>query len=103
MPDSLGPHGLSPTSLLYPWNFPGKNPGVGSHFLLQGIFLTQGSNPHLLSLLHWQGGSLPLAPPGKPEGGPGHWIDLRKSICRSQLPYFLFPETDLPKNYLSNG
>ena len=34
------------------------------HFLLQGIFL-QGSNPHLLCLLHWQAGSLPLAPPGK--------------------------------------
>ena len=29
-------------------DFPGKNTGVGSHFLLQGIFLTQGSNPHLL-------------------------------------------------------
>ena len=35
-------------------------------FLLWGIFLTQGSNPCLLSLLHWQGDSLPLAPPGKP-------------------------------------
>ena len=29
------------------------------------IFLTQGSNPRLLLLLHWQLGSLPLAPPGK--------------------------------------
>ena len=44
---------------------PGKNTGVGCHFLLQGIFPTQGSNPHLLGLLHWQEGSLPLAPPGK--------------------------------------
>ena len=40
-----------------PWNFPGKNTGLGCHFLLQGIFLTQGSNP---SLLHWQEDSLPL-------------------------------------------
>ena len=32
--------------------------------LLQGIFLTQGSNPHVLCLLHWQVGPLPLAPPG---------------------------------------
>ena len=32
-------------------------------FLLQGIFLTQGLNP---GLLHWQEGSLPLVPPGKP-------------------------------------
>ena len=35
------------------------------HALLQGIFLTQGSNPRLLRLLHWQAGSLPLAPSGK--------------------------------------
>ena len=34
--------------------------------LLQGIFLTQESNLPLLCLLHWQAGSLPLAPPGKP-------------------------------------
>ena len=34
--------------LLCPWDFPDKNPGMGCHFFLQGIFLTQGSNPHLL-------------------------------------------------------
>ena len=33
--------------LLCPWDSPGKNTGGGCHFLLQGIFLTQGSNPHL--------------------------------------------------------
>ena len=38
-----------------------ENTGVGCHFVLQGIFLTQGSNPHLLSLLHWQAGSSPLS------------------------------------------
>ena len=32
----------------------------------KGIFLTQGLNPHLFCLLHWQAGSLPLAPSGKP-------------------------------------
>ena len=37
----LRPHGLEPTRLLYPWNSPGKNTGVGCHSLLQGIFLTQ--------------------------------------------------------------
>ena len=63
--DSLRPHGLRPTRLLCPWNFPGKNTGVGCHFLLQGIFLTKGLN---LGLLHWQAGSLPLAIPGKPLG-----------------------------------
>ena len=45
----------------------GKNTGVGGHFLLQGIFPTQESNPCLLHLLHRQVGSLPLAPPGKPK------------------------------------
>ena len=41
-----------------------KNTGVGCHFLLQGIFPTQGLNSCLSHLLHWQSGSLPLAPPG---------------------------------------
>ena len=48
MSNSLWPHGPQPTRLLCPWNSPGKNIGVGSHFLLQGIFPTQGSNPGLL-------------------------------------------------------
>ena len=39
---------------------------MGCHALLQGIFLTQGLNSCLLRLLHWQAGSLALAPPGKP-------------------------------------
>ena len=38
----------SPTRLLCPWDLPGKNTGVGCHFLLQGIFPTQGVNPGLL-------------------------------------------------------
>ena len=41
-------HGLLPTRLLCPCDFLGKNTGVGYHFLLQGIFLTQESNPGLL-------------------------------------------------------
>ena len=36
------------------------------HALLQGMFPTQGSNPCLLCRLHWQVGSLPSVPPGKP-------------------------------------
>ena len=39
--------GLLPTKLLRPWDSPGKDTGVGCHFLLEGIFLTQGSNPGL--------------------------------------------------------
>ena len=45
--NSLQAHGLGPARLLCPWNSPGKNTGVGSHSLLQGIFPTQGSNPGL--------------------------------------------------------
>ena len=41
-----------------PWNFPGKNTGVGCHFLLQGSFPAEGLNPLLPCLLHSQGGSL---------------------------------------------
>ena len=39
-------------------DFPGKNTEVVCHFLLQGIFLDQGSN---MNLLHWQADSLPLS------------------------------------------
>ena len=40
--------------------FSRKNTGVGYHVLLQGIFPTQGLNPRVLSLLHWQVDPLPL-------------------------------------------
>ena len=55
--DSLQPHARH----LCAWYFPGKNTGVGCHFLLQGFFLTQGSKPHLL---HWQA-DFTTEPPGK--------------------------------------
>ena len=57
---------VAPLTLLCPWDSPGKNTGVGSHFVLQGIFQTQGSNPHLLCALHWQTDSLPLNPQESP-------------------------------------
>ena len=43
---------------------PGKNTGMGCHFLSQAIFPTEGSNPSLLCFLHWQAGSLPLSRQG---------------------------------------
>ena len=43
----------------------GKNTGVDCHFLLQGIFPTQGSNPGSLAL---QADALSSEPPGKPPG-----------------------------------
>ena len=52
-----------PARLLCPWDFPGKNTGVGFHSLLQRIFPTQGLS---LCLLHWQVDSLPAETLGKP-------------------------------------
>ena len=63
---TLWARGLWPSRLLCPWDSAGKNTRVGCRFVLQGIFLTQGSNPSLLCLLRWQVGCLQLAPPGKP-------------------------------------
>ena len=40
--NSLQPHGQQPANLFGPWNSPDKTTGMGSHSLLQGIFLTQG-------------------------------------------------------------
>ena len=53
--DSLQLYALQPVWLLSSWNSPGKNTGVGCHFLLQGIFLTQGLNlglPHQRQMLY---------------------------------------------------
>ena len=58
-----GPMDCSLSGSSYPWDSPGKNTGVGCHFLLQGIFPTQGWNP---SLLHLQVDTLPLALSGQP-------------------------------------
>ena len=51
----------------------------GLPFLFQGIFPTQGLNPHLLHLLHWQADSLPTVPLGKPP-------QLYMSIPNSKSP-----------------
>ena len=45
--DSLRLYGLSTAKLLCPWDSLAKNTGLGCHFLLLGIFSTQGSNPCL--------------------------------------------------------
>ena len=63
--DSLRPHGLEPTRLLHPWGFPGKSTEVGCHFLLQGNFPTQGSNP---GLLHCRQTLYCLSHQGSPKG-----------------------------------
>ena len=54
MSDPLWSFGLQPTRILCPWDFSGKNTWEGYHFLLQGLFPSQGSNPHLLPPLHFR-------------------------------------------------
>ena len=66
MSDSLQPHGLQPTRFLHPWDSLGKNTEVGSHSLLQGIFLTQGLNlglPHCREILYYLSHQGNLYPP----------------------------------------
>ena len=78
-----------PMDSLQSMEFSRPNTGVGSLSLLQRIFPTQESNPHLLSLLRWQAGSLPLVPPGKLDKDltdakclkPKDWI--KKNACWS--------------------
>ena len=75
--DSLWSHGLYPTRLLCPWNFSGKSTGVGCHFLLQWIFLTQGSN---LGLLHCRLTLYHLSHHGSPILPCGTWLVLPTTI-----------------------
>ena len=93
MSHSLQPQ-LEPARLLSPRNSPGKNTRVGCHFLLQWIFPTQGSNLHLLCLLHWQAGSLPRAPPGKPYTYPYLAISQFTSVqSLGRIQLFATPRT----------
>ena len=61
-PHEPAPHEV-PTRFLCPWDSPGKNTGLGCHFLLQRVAPTQGSNSHLL---YWQAVSLSLNYLGSP-------------------------------------
>ena len=67
MSDSVRPQRRQPNRLLCLGHLSDKNTEMSCHFLLQGIFLTQGWNLCLLLLLHWQVDSLPSEPPGKPD------------------------------------
>ena len=80
--NSSQPHGLYSARLIYPWASPGKNTRMGCH-ALQGIYSAQGSSPHLLGLLHWQAGSLPLVPPGKPSVQFSSVAQLCPTLCDS--------------------
>ena len=69
------------------WDFPGKNIGVGCHFLHHGIFQTQGSNAlHQARMSSIAGGFLTTEPPGKPffsnkEGKQGNDEQARQTIA----------------------
>ena len=76
--DFLRSHRLYPARLLCPLHSPGKNTGVGCHFLLQGIFPTQRLNTSLFCLLDWQEGSLPLVHLGRP---------IRKYMASLKIKY----------------
>ena len=48
--DSSPPHGLQPTRLLHPWDFPGKSTGVGCHFLLRNAVSVSSVSQSCLTL-----------------------------------------------------
>ena len=77
LPNSSRPHELQPARLLCRWDFPDENTRVGWHFLLQGVFPTQESNPHLVCL---QADSLPSEPSGSPSLG---YLTNRNSLSHS--------------------
>ena len=84
-PTLLLPHGPWPARVLCPWDFPGKNMGMGCHFLLQGIFPTQGLNS---GLLHWQVTSSTLS----------HHIKISSILTNSYLKQPTFTQCRLSIN-----
>ena len=85
-PTLCDPINCSP--FLCPWDYPSKNTRMGRHFLFQGNFLTQGSNPGLLSCRQspaWQADSLPTEPPGKPH----------RSHLSSLILTFILPDSHI--------
>ena len=87
--NSQRPFGLQPTRLLCPsrqWNSPGKNTGVGCHFLLQGIFPTQGSNLYLLCY--------PLSHQGTPSLSKSVLLKLNSKSSKSDNFKFYLRETE---------
>ena len=92
-----------PVRLLCPWDSPGKNTGVGGHSLLQGIFLTQGSNPGLLHCrqildhLSHQGRQVNLEYSKKPSTWQVHKDKSGKHVEPALL---LYSKVSLKKNVL---
>ena len=80
---------MEATRLLCLWDFPGKSTGVGCHFLLQGIFLTQGSNPGLLYCRHMASAKYDSLDPGALSEGRGLpcyvWSELGRGALRRKV------------------
>ena len=82
----------NPPRLLSPWNFSGKNTGMGCHFLLQGILLILGLNLSLLRSPALPGKFFTTAPPGKSS----LWMTLKSYLqpwppAWTPLSYFPLP------------
>ena len=99
MSDSLQPYVLQSVRPLCPWNSPGKNTGVGSHFLLQGIFPTQGSNP---GLLHCREILYCLSYQGSP-----WWVDVSVALwcntCHVRSRRGCWGRKEVKKDFLENS
>ena len=109
-------HGLKPTRAFCPWDFPGKNTGVGYHLFLHGLFPTQGSNSsHLLHrwiLYHWATWAAPIGllhTPNKDtkNGGFALWMQVNTShnqikvlLCFVHFKWFFLPVVDIFLNVL---
>ena len=95
-----------------PWDFSGKNTGVGCHFIFQGIFLTQGLNPRILHSVQFSSVAqlcLTLCNPNEPQHArppcpsptPGvpdtqthvHRVSEHPAISSSVVPFSSFPQS----------
>ena len=83
----LWPRGLQPARLLCPWGSPGKSTWMGCHALLQGVFLTRGSDPRLLRC-RWvsclASGFFTTEPPAVKKGSP---FFFRKTSKRNRASF----------------
>ena len=91
-PTLLQPHELQPKRLLCPWDFLGKNFGVGCNFLFQGVIPTQGSNP---CFLYWQADFLPPSHLG------AHIVLMKVKVSITVVSHSLQPHGLQPTRLLS--
>ena len=114
MSNSVRPHRRQPTQLPRPWDSPGKNTGVGCHFLLQCMKVKSekevaqscpilcdpmdcslpGSSSHRIfqaRVLDWGAIAFSIL----------HMLDITKSFVRYVICKYIFPTCSLPSNFLS--